>query len=385
MARLNTYYASDEVVPPIQDDPDTPDDALPALIEHLGKDDATARKALRLLDGIEAYPTCPAFPRLPEDDGLGLESFGERLSSLWATIKAWLRKVKQWLADDEYWVNLALRTLIFQAENLNVRGKTRLSTPRRGQFTLQSHINAVSVFYKPAPDIGTLITHLNHLKKLMGVYLGYTDQHMMAGVGRLSGRLQAMTLDPFDPTPLLDTLSQYNPRVLEGPLAMKPLRAVSGVLSSQHFLGNYRLLLDGPDAPTTLAHYNRMTLRMRYSEINPRPLPKQITMGYFGRLQHDQCTTQVIDFAKLLEAHTVASVRERKTRAIDDLTRAVDKLDQRVNETPEALQGHKEAMYEVVRLAKTVTDWVNNPHHGMITNALTSLRGALVVCRRNLQ
>lgn len=388
MPPISDYYETD----PVTDEPYEPDDTEavgdidPARLgELLDRPEEEARKVLRLIDGIEDYAPFPAFPEVePLLDIPSLEGFRDIVDDIWTAIKRWLTKVKQWLTDDGRWVHASLKTLKFQAENLNISGRTQLSRPRQGLFTIGSHITALSVFYKPSSDIGMLITHLRHLEGVVAKYLTYADSHLMTGMGRITGRIYQLDPVALDTRELVGEMEAYSPRALIHPLQMTPLKRDATALTSAHFLGNHRLVLNTPKDISTLAQANGINLRVRYSELKPRPMPKSIQLGYFGRLQHDQCTKQIIQMARSLEKHTQSTNRRRREATIDELTRMVDRFAEDVKRNDTDLQGQKEQIRQVIHTAKTIADWLHNPYHGMISNAIRSMRGALVVCRANL-
>ncbi len=390
MPPVSDYYDDVRDEPAVIEKPEETSDVLddPArLAELLDQPDEDARRVLRLLDGMEAFPEPPPFPEVePLLPDPALEGFSDMLSDLWDRIKRWLRKLRQWILDDGRLVHEALRAVKFQAENLKVDGRARI-TSRSGQLEMRSHIAALSVFYKPPRDVGAVISSLRHLESVLATYLDYVDRHLLSGVNRIGPRVNQInptTMIPSDLADLTQSLRQFSPEQLITPLRLAPLRGQATQLAGAHLLGNHRLVLIRGGDENTLEGITRQQLRLRFSELRPRPVPSVIQLPRFNRVQHDQSMNQVIALADLLMLHTQSSMRRQRERMLDSLSAYVEAFTIKTEGVDSSRLQRKEQIRLVVQTARTVSDWANNPYHGMISNALRSMRGTLVLCRANM-
>lgn len=358
------------------------------LAEILEQPSETARQVLRLLDGMETFTTPPAFPEpellLPS---VGIEGFQDALSDLWERIKRWLAAVRRWLLDDSRHAHLALQTVKLQAENLKIEGRGIITHTQGGKIEINGRIPSISVFYKPPPDVGTLISNVRFMNSVMASYLDYVDGHLLGKVGRISGRI--LQLDPLELysgqlSDLHDEILAAGPSALLGRMRFTEMPGGVNQYSSPHLTGNMRLIYRRTNNEPTLHGVSSQSVRLTHSAVNPRPIPKQITLGRFGRVQHEQLTNHVLELTERLLHHTDGPMRKRRERSLDDISRAVERFSGSVQHLPEDQLRQKEQIRQVVQLARTITEWMHNPYHGMIANTTKTLRGALMVCRANL-
>lgn len=390
MAPIHDFYneVRDELAtitePSLMDDPLVDPSRLAELLDQPETD---ARRILRLLDGVETFAEPPTFPEvthgLPE---IALEGFSDSLGDLWDRIKRWLHKLRQWIMDDGRLVHEALRAVKFQAENLKVDGRARLAN-HTGRIELRSHIASLSVFYNPPRDVGAIISNLRVLESALTTYLEYVNRQLLSGVNRIGPRITQIdptVMAPSELEELTQTLHQFAPEQLITPLRLSPLRGQATQLAGPHLLGNHRLVLTRGANERSLEGINRQQLRLRYSELRPRPVPPSIQLPRFNRVQHDQCMNQVITMTDLLMLHTQTSMRRQRERMLDSVSAYVDAFTAKTAGVDATRLQRKEQIRLVVQVARTVSDWANNPYHGMISNALRSMRGTLVVCRANM-
>jgi len=390
MPPISDYYddVRDEpaVIEPREDSSDPLIDPA-RLAELLDRPEEDTRRVLRLLDGMEAFPEPPPFPEIEQHlPDVALEGFSDSLSDLWTRIKRWLRKLRQWIINDGALVHEALRTVKFQAENLKVEARARLVS-RPGQLEIRSHIASLSTFYRTPRDVSSVIAGLRHLESVLTAYLEYVNRHLLAGVNRIGPRINQINptiMAPSELDELVSTLRQFAPQQLITPLRLTPLNGQSGQYASAHLLGNNRLVLSQGNNDQSLEGLNRQHLRLRFSEVRPRPVPPAIQLSRFNRIQHDQCMNQVITMADQLMLHTQSSMRRQRERMLDSLSAYVDAFTVKTEGVDTSRLQRKEQIRMVVQVARTVSDWANNPYHGMISNALRSMRGTLVLCRANM-
>jgi len=369
----------------VADDPTVDPERLAKLLEQPTD---TARHVLRLMDGVESY-----HPPLFEDieDGLllpGFEGFKDTLHDLWERIKQWLAAVRRWIMDDGRQADIALNALSLQCENLKVDTRAKLSSQQSGQFKIKGRITSLSVFYAPPRDIGQLISNLRMMNRFMGDYLNLVDRQMLGNVGRVAVRVSQ--LDPArlfapDLEDLAVELRRMAPENAITSLNLQPVKGSSRRYSSLHLMGNLRLIYQPGGDARGMSRVLSQTLRLMHSDINPRPMPPEITFSKFGRIQSDQLLQWVGTSIDQLKHHTQPAMRKRRMRSLEEMEMAVDRFIQKTDQlTDTDTQGHRELIRQVVQTGRSVNDWLNNPYHGMIANHIRSLRAALMVCRMNV-
>jgi len=358
------------------------------LADLLGQPTDTARHVLRLMDGVETFQP-PMFDDVdPELMLPGFEGFKDTLHDMWERIKQWLSAVRRWIMDDSRQATMALDALSIQRENLQVETRAKLSSQQGGQFKIKGRITSLSVFYAPPRDVGQLISNLRMMSRFMSDYLNLVDRQVLGNVGRVAvrvGQLDPARLFAPDLEDLAVELSRIAPENAITTLNLRPVKGSSRRYSSLHLMGNLRLIYHPGGESHGISRLLSQTLRLMHSDINPRPMPNEITFSRFGRIQSDQLLQWVETSIDQLRYHTQPAMRKRRLRSLEELESAVERFIQKTDHlTDTDTQGQRELIRQVVQTGRSVNDWLNNPYHGMIANHIRSLRAALMVCRMNV-
>lgn len=390
MADLGQYFDDPREDPsPVLGTDEEDDDVLgpEGVAEKLQGDPELVNRVLRMLDGFEDFPTMPRFEE-PEAmlDGLGTETFQDTLSRVWEAIKRWLRALRKYIADETRWVALGARTTRFQAENVKINARGNRSRSK-GPLTLRSHITALSVFYNPPKDIGSMIAGLRRFDNVLDGQYGYISRLLVPRAERLGTRIQRINVASFSPTDIEDIEAEarrLSPFGQVTPLGLNALNGNPTELAGYHLMGNQRLMLSLPvQYPTTLPELNRIRLRLRHSEISPRPMPESVEIPRFTMIASDQALDQVIMICKKIEEHAGKANRIQRNRLVDSLEKQGADLARRIENSFEDLHGRKEQLRQLLYLMQSLADWTMNPDHGLTASALRSSRGVLMVCRAN--
>lgn len=390
MRRLTQYFTSP--APALEEfSEDTEAQALVSLLET---DDAKAREVLRLLDGVEAYTEPPAL-ELPSDlllPAISQEDYLEALSKFWEMIKQWFKSLLQYVVDDYATTHLAARALKFQAENLNARGGELINIGSRATpIVVNKHLEALSVNYRPASNIGEVISGLKVLEKTLKGYLQYTDQILPAKLKEFTGKVNSLRpaeLDSSRAAYLAQILHSVNPasRLAE----VFQLREDGGNRRylGQQLLGNRRIQVTTPNGlhggVSRLRELTEYSVTLRHAELNPRAMPGKVEMQRFNAINFNQCTTQVIRMVDDVIAATANQQREKTRAVLNELFRAMEKFEAKLQNESNPIDHGRQAR-ELLEVGKTVAQWLTNPHRGLLTNSMQSMRAALWLCRENLR
>lgn len=387
MSRIKSYYEDALEEPPVTVEGEQAPvlDDTKRLAEVLDQSPEDVTRVLALVDGLEAFPAPPPFmdyePLLPD---VSLEGFMDTVETLWQRIKDWLRRLREWFRSEGMMVHASVQTLLYQVRNLEVaiKGSTRVG--RRGTFDVGGNLRSISVFYKPPKDISALTASLRMLHSVGQSYFDYLDNVVIPGVGRIASRIR-MIEPGLNVAPLHEELTQFlkdvAPERLRGPLRMAPIPNQPGKEGTLHLLGNQRLVFSGRQG-NQMGDVLSQQLRLNHSEINPRPMPPSVLMPHFGRVASNQCTEQTIRLLTLLETHTNQNAMRKRTTVLDSIESAMDGLMRRI-ERADSVQ-HKGMLEEVMQISRVLTDWLNNPYHGIVGAGVRASRGAAKVCRNNI-
>jgi hypothetical protein len=358
------------------------------LADLLGEDSSRAEQVLRLLDGLEDFAEQPTVETaepllLPE---LGTEGFSEVVDQIWETIKRWLAAIARILPSEEETTSVMAGSVLLLANNLKVESRARIANSKRtGSLEIGKQVGALSVHYRPPRDIGQVISNLRVLEKQLSSYYHYVQQVLTGGIPRVIARINALdplTLSPERLAELTHELERLSPLYLESALGLQ--KQPSGHRVGPHLIGNYKLVL----APYTAGEQNlrrlgNLGLRIQHSELTPRKLPESFAIPRFPLVTSDQCLDQVVRTAQVLADAFDYNNRKQRVKTIDDLTRAIDGFASKAKRIPNGNPTQKEQAEQVIRLSRTLVDWMTNPYRGLATQALRSLRAALNVCRAN--
>ncbi len=387
MGRLKEFF-HDQIETEVEAG-DAPQTEPEWLAEQLEGDTDEVQKALMLMDGTETF----SIPEPDMDEGyllprVSTEGFGERLDQIWRTIQRFIRYLVESFTNDNKAALVACRVLSFQAENLKMEARGALMKPRRknDRLVIQSHITALSVFYRPPGKIGDIIAGMKTLESILNDYYSYVDRTLTPGLGRITTMVRSIDptaesfqedalrigqeLQRLSPTTVLNRYMEgNNPKNLLGP----------------HILGNQRLAGVGVPNNPTLNEITQSRLTLRHSELTPRRMPNQIYLPRFNMLNTDQCIDQVLRMTKTIKATLEGSAAAKRERALSDLTTAVNRFVERAGELEDGQRQEKEDAQAIAQMVRVAGQWMHNPYHGLTTNALRSMRGAIMVCRKNIE
>jgi hypothetical protein len=388
MGRLKEFFH--EEIDTTEADGDEPQTEPEQLAELLDGDHEAADSVLRLLDGTEDYTdsteasvgTDYLLPRI------GVEGFDDVLKNVWEAIQRFVRSVINGLTNENKLALASCRVLRFQVENLKMESRSALLKPQQkdGKVIMQSHITALSVFYRPPGKIGDVVAGLKNLERILGEYYDYIDRTLTPGLARLATLVRG--IDPLAESFVSDTrriqseLERLSPSVVlkhhfEG---RNPKDRVG-----PHLMGNVRLKAVGVPPRPSLNEVVQSRLFLHHSELTPRKMPDRIALPRFNLLGSDQCLDQVLKLAKLLQSSLDGNATAKRERAINDLMHATSRFVERAAELEDGRRQEKEEAQAIANAVRATTGWINNPYNGLTTNALRSMRGALLVCRRNIE
>lgn len=385
MGRIKEFYHDVITEAPEKDEaPLTEPEQLALLLDDQQED---VDAALMLLDGTESFAEAAPGEQdylLPQ---LSVEGFDEILRKFWEHVRRFARGVVDTLTNDNRASLTACRVLGFQAENLRIESRQALAKPRStGQkLLIRSHITALSVFYRPPAKVGDITAHLKNLEKVLVDYYEYVDRVLTPGMIRLSGLIRR--IDPLAESFIEDTqrikseLEKLSPAVALG----RQFEGRSTNLMGPHLMGNVRLAAQGLPSNPTLNEINQSRVYLRHSELTPRRMPEQIALPKFNLLASDQCLDQVIRMTKVIRASLESGTAAKRGRALKELTGTVDRFVSRAGELEDGRRQEKEEAQAIANAVRAAGQWLQNPYHGLTTNALRAMRGALLVCRRNTE
>jgi hypothetical protein len=304
---------------------------------------------------------------------ISLEDEKGRVRTLIDRFLDWIKKVFQWLVNNTDPIYATLKTLQFQIEQFDIRAAAEGVNARSGAFSMSTHSNALAIRYRPVSTIQELLNSLYIYKSKLDGYYGYINTTLSPGIRRVLPSLSALAKGGQFPA---REMSQLAPTQLENELKLKPFNPNGTLQVTGHLLGNYRLYLDRPTvAPVTSSGFEKVRFGIMHSENNPKPTPREWDFQRFNYLSTKQCIDEVNDIVGIL-ADAFSPARRQQLdgtlKQVESVTRSLSHQNMDSRDLSQTLD-----------LLKRMVMWLTNPHQGMATRAIATVRGSLTVCQRN--
>lgn len=360
------------------------------LAKALDTDPETALKVLHLIDGQEDFAQLPPSPLGGEEllPQLGHEGFRETIEQLIEWLKAFFKRIGEWLEDHADQTANALRALKWDAENLRMHAR---STPpnvnSRIPIRMDTHVASLSVFYKPPTRIADVINNLRRLEQELAAYYHWVNRTALPMAGQVAGfirRLDPQRMRETDVNQVVASLRRSAPQNFGG----IKLSEVDGAhkFGGPNMLGNRRLVFTLPplNREDPLQAVNHSSVRLMPSLVTPRPVPDHFEIPRFPLTSSDHLCDQVLSVIKLMETHYDPATVRRRKMALKELHQAIDVFGSATLVIPDGERWRKEQANRLLVTLRTQADWLTNPYRGLSATAVYAMRGALHLGHRNI-
>lgn len=382
MARLQSYFT-----PALE----TTAETEPTLAALLNLPETEAFRILAMIDGdpVSNESLCEALECFIEDDlrlplVVSAEDFKSRLERIWEVIKAFLKRVVDFLTADVE-ERYQISALKFRAENLRYATRTQSLTRSTAPIQVNQYLNAITTLYRPPRNIGVVNASLLTLTSILKQYFQYVDHEALQGLNTLTTRISSLRVDTLTPEVLhsavIRPIQAFTPVGFIEKLGVVQ-RSGDDLYFGPQMMGNVRLrVTTGGGNRDTLRYIAGTTLSLTLGLPSPRPMPNVHPIPRFTLTQSNQTIDNVLNLCTAM-GKSVERYAERK-RNIEALTRAFDGLVRDITMAENLNPGLHSQVQTLTTLSRTTTQWVTQSYRGMVGCGIRAASAALWLCSAN--